>query len=133
MNGFITQLENRPGEMARLMEALSSQGVNVLIYAVSTGDQAAVGFVVNDEEATRSTLRDAGVGYREIPVLTVRMKDKPGQAASTSRRLADAGVNIEFWLPVDTSQSNFTVALGVDNVEAAQEALSAQITSWNYP
>ncbi len=55
MNGFITQLENRPGEMARLMEALSAQGVNVLIYAVSTGDQAAVGFVVNDEEATRST------------------------------------------------------------------------------
>ena len=133
MNGFITQLENRPGEMARLMEALSAQGVNVLIYAVSTGDQAAVGFVVDDEEATRSTLRDAGVGYREIPVFTVRMEDKPGQAASTSRRLADAGVNIEFWLPVDTSQSNFTVALGVDNVEAAQEALSEQITSWNYP
>ncbi len=133
MNGFITQLENRPGEMARLMEALSAQGVNVLIYAVSTGDQAAVGFVVNDEEATRSTLRDAGFGYREIPVFTVRMEDKPGQAASTSRRLADAGVNIEFWLPVDTSQSNFTVALGVDNVEAAQEAQSEQITSWNYP
>ena len=133
MNGFITQLENRPGEMARLMEALSAQGVNVLIYAVSTGDQAAVGFVVNDEEATRSILRDAGVGYREIPVFTVRMEDKPGQAASTSRRLADAGVNIEFWLPVDTSQSNFTVALGVDNVEAAQETLSEQITRWNYP
>jgi hypothetical protein len=35
--------------------------------------------------------------------------------------------------PVGTSQANFIVALGVDNIEAAQEALSEQITSWNYP
>ena len=132
MNGFIAQLESRPGEMARLTEALSAQGVNVLAYAIGAGDQAAIGFVVNDEETTRSTLGNAGITYRELPVLTVRMEDKPGQAASTSRRLADAGVNIEMWLPVDTSQANFTVALCVDNIEAAQEALGEQITEWSY-
>ena len=86
----------------------------------------------NDEEATRSTLDNAGIGYREIPIFTVRMEDKPGQAASTSRRLTDAGVNIEFWLPVDTSPTNFIVALGVDNLEAARNAVSEQITDWTY-
>ncbi len=88
--------------------------------------------MANDEEASRLTLRDAGIAYREIPVITVRMEDKPGQTASTSRRLADARVNIELWLPVDTSQDNFIVALGVDNVEAAQEVLSEQLTTWTY-
>ncbi len=132
MNGFIVQLENRPGEMARFTEALSTQGVNVLVYAVGAGKQAALGFVVDDEEAARSTLDNAGIEYREIPLFTVRMDDKPGQAASTSRRLADAGVNIEFWLPVDTSQTNFIVALGVDNLEAGKSAVSEQITDWTY-
>ena len=132
MNGFIVQLENRPGEMARLTEALSARGVNVLVYAVGAGEQASLGFVVNDEESTRSTLDDAGIGYREMPLFAVRMENKPGQAASTSRRLADAGVNIEFWLPVDTSPTNFMVALGVDNLEAAKNAVSEQITDWTY-
>ena len=132
MNGFIVQLENRPGEMARFTEALSARGVNVLVYAVGAGEQASLGFVVNDEETTRSTLDNAGIGYREIPIFTVRMEDKPGQAASTSRRLTDAGVNIEFWLPVDTSPTNFIVALGVDNLEAARNAVSEQITDWTY-
>ncbi len=132
MNGFIVQLENRPGEMARLTEALSAQGINVLVYAVGAGEQAVLGFMVNDEETTRSTLDNAGIGYREIPIFTVRMEDKPGQSASTSRRLADAGVNIEFWLPVDTSETNFIVALGVDNLEAAKNAVSEQITDWTY-
>ncbi len=132
MNGFIVQLENRPGEMARLTEALSAQGINVLVYAVGAGEQAVLGFMVNDEETTRSTLDNAGIGYREIPIFTVRMEDKPGQSASTSRRLADAGVNIEFWLPVDTFQTNFIVALGVDNLEAAKNAVSEQITDWTY-
>ena len=132
MNGFIVQLDNRPGEMARFTEALSAQGVNVLVYAVGAGEQAALGFVVNDEEATRSILDDAGIEYREIPLFTVRMDNKPGQAASTSRRLADAGVNIEFWLPVDTSETNFIVALGVDNLEAGRNAVSEQITDWAY-
>ena len=132
MNGFIAQLENRAGEMARFTEALSAQGVNVLAYAIGAGDQAPIGFVVNDEETTRSTLGNAGIAYRELPLLTVRMGDKPGQAASISRRLADAGVNIEMWLPVDTNQANFTVALCVDNIEAAQEALGEQITEWSY-
>ncbi len=132
MNGFMVQLENSPGEMARFTEALSAQGVNVLVYAVGVGEQASLGFVVNDEETTRSTLDSTGIGYQEIPIFTIKMDDKPGQAASISRRLADAGVNIEFWLPVDTSQTNFAVALGVDNLGAAKNAVSDQITDWTY-
>ncbi len=132
MNGFIVPVENRPGEIARVTEPLAARGINILVCCLVADDQAALGLVANDEEASRSTLRDAGIAYREIPVITVRMEDKPGQAANTSRRLADASVNIELWLPVDTSQDNFTVALGVDNVEAARKALSEQLTTWTY-
>ena len=65
-------------------------------------------------------------------MIFVAMEDKPGQTAATSRKLADAGVNIEFWLPVDTSTGTFTVAIGVDRTDAAELALSSQLTAWSY-
>ncbi len=132
MNAFVFQLPNHPGELVKITEAIAAQGVNLLVYDLGPGDPGAVGLVASDDETTRSTLGDLGVTFREIPVLTVRMEDKPGQAASTSRRLADAGVNIELWLPVDTSPDNFVVALGVDDMEAARQAVSEQLTDWSY-
>ena len=132
MNGFIVEAKNRPGEMARLTGALAGRGVNLLVYALGLDGDFAVGLVVSDEEATRSTLNDLGVSFRELPLIFVRMEDKPGQSAATSRKLADAGVNIEFWLPVDTTADAFTVALGVDQVEAARNVLDQQLTTWSY-
>jgi hypothetical protein len=114
--------------MARVTEALAARGINILIYDLGL----VLGLVVSDEEATRSTFEDLGVAFREVSVVAVRMEDRPGQAASISRRLADAGVNIEIWLPVDTSPQNFLVALGVDDIEAAREAVREQITEWSY-
>lgn len=133
MNAFIVQLNNRPGEIARVAEALSARGINILVYGLGGGRaEGPIAFIPNDEEGSRSTLREAGIAYHEVPVITVSMEDKPGQTASASRRLAHAGVNIELWLPVDTNPSSFKVALGVDNVEAARKALREQLTTWSY-
>ncbi len=128
MNAFLFDLPNRPGEMARVTEALAARGINILIYDL----ELVLGVVVSDEEATRSTFEELGVAFREVSVVTVRMEDRPGQAANISRRLADAGVNIEIWLPVDTSPQSLIVALGVDDIEAAREAVREQITEWSY-
>jgi len=128
VNAFVFDLPNRPGEMARVAEALAARGINILIYDLGL----VLGVVVSDEEATRSTFEALGVAFREVSVVAVRMEDRPGQAANISRRLADAGVNIEIWLPVDTSPQNFIVALGVDDIEAAREAVREQVTDWSY-
>jgi hypothetical protein len=89
MNAFVFQLPNHPGELVKVTEAVAARGVNLLVYDLGPGDPGAVGLVASDDETTRSTLGDLGVTFREIPVLTVRMEDKPGQAANTSRRLAE--------------------------------------------
>lgn len=65
-------------------------------------------------------------------MVLIRMEDRPGQSAAAARKLADAGVNIEFWMPVDTSRDRFTVAVGVDDQETAKQALSDQLTDWTY-
>ncbi len=132
MNAFIVEIENRPGEMARVTEVLASQRVNVLVSSIAIGARGGIGFVANNEELARSALKGARIAYREVPVLHVRMEDKPGQTASASRQLANVGVNIEVWLPVNTAPDNFIVAVGVDKVEAAKKALGKQVTTWSY-
>lgn len=132
MNAFIVEVENRPGTMARVTEAVAAKGLNILVLTVGYGDRGAVAFLCNDEGGARSGLKDAGLSFRESPVVLIRMEDKPGQSAAATTKLADAGVNIEFWMPVDTSKERFTVAVGVDNEDAARQALSEQLTDWTY-
>ncbi len=132
MNGFIADVDNRPGEMAQVTEKLAAHGVNILVYGASTDSRYIIGWVGSDDDATRAALAELRVTYREVPLIFVTMEDKPGQSAAASRKLAEAGVNIEFWLPVDTSQQSFTVAIGVDNAEAAKKVLDEQLTPWSY-
>lgn len=132
MNGFILEMDNRPGQMAGVTEKLASHGVNILVYSFATDSRYVIGWVGSDDDATRGALAELGVNYREVPLIFVTMKDQPGQSAATSRKLAEIGVNIEFWLPVDTSQDSFTIALGVDNADAAKKVLDEQLTSWSY-
>jgi hypothetical protein len=132
MNAFFVDRKNVPGELATVTEALAKRGVNLLVYGVGMGADFGISFLAGDEQAARAALKDAGITFRESPAIFVKMEDKPGQAAKTARILADAGVNIELFQPVDTSPKNFTVALAVDNVDAARKAVGDQLTEFSY-
>ncbi len=129
---FLLELEDRQGTFAHLAQQLADQGVNVLIYGFAVGGRGAASFVTSDEEQARRALDGAGVSVTEAPLVFARMQDRPGEAARVSRTLADAGVNLSAWLPVDTSGDSFTVAIGVDDEQRAQEALGDAATSWSY-
>ena len=45
--------------------------------------------------------------------------------------LADAGVNIELFVPVGISDRHFTMAIGVDKVDEARKALGDMVTEWS--
>lgn len=124
MNGFVVQLENSPGQLARLADALAERGINITaIAAVGSGSGGGIGLTTNDEASTRSALDAAGITSREIELVSASLEDKPGTLADAARRLADAGVNIELLLATGRSGNRIDVALGVDNVTAARQAL----------
>jgi hypothetical protein len=124
MKAFIVEAQNQPGELARVAAALGDRGINITSGAVlGLGAGGGFGFLTNDESGARSALQSAGVDVREIEVIPVSMADEPGQLASVARRLADAGVNIEFLVPTGMSGGKYNVAIGVDNVNAARAAV----------
>ena len=91
-------LENKPGEMARMGEALGAAGVSVEGGGGRVVDgKGYMHFLFEDGEAARKALENVGievVDVRDVLVQKLR-QDVPGQLGMIARRMADAGVNIE--------------------------------------
>jgi hypothetical protein len=129
MQWFIVEAANRPGELARNLEAISQRRINLAnIICLGLGDRGGAALYATDEAGLRQALDDAGVKFHEVSGLGVKIEDRPGQAAAAARSLADAGVNIELFAPVDMTDGHVTVAIGVDKLDAARKALGDRVT-----
>jgi hypothetical protein len=125
MNAFVIEGENKQGELARIAEAIAAQGINIQSVSLGTcGDRGTVALITNDESATRSALNGGGFTFREIEVVPAALADKPGSLASASRRLADAGVNIEAVIPTGMSADRVVVGFLTDKPDKARNALA---------
>jgi hypothetical protein len=133
MQAFILETVNRPGEFARQAQAIATRDINVAAIALGLGAKGWSAFLARDEPGVRSALSTAGLTYHEVPVLTIALEDKPGTAAKTAKKLADAGVNIELFAPVEYTDGKATIAIGVDKVDDARRVLSDQLVEWKVP
>jgi hypothetical protein len=90
-------LDNRPGTLARLAEALAEAKIN--IYAISTSDtvdHSVVRLVVSDYRRALHVFEEHGSLVVEDDVLVVESSNKPGELARIADRLAEAKINIEY-------------------------------------
>jgi hypothetical protein len=127
MSAFTLELDNCPGELARLCEAMASSGVNLLLCATAHGNSGTVGFIADDEAAAQAVLDGAGIEYLLRPALTVRMANLPGAGAAAFRALAEAGVNVELLVPVRISDEEFFAVICADDAAAAERALGDRV------
>jgi hypothetical protein len=92
------RLENRPGAMAEMGEALGAAGVSVEGGGGWVADgKATMHFLFDDGEAAAKALAAVGmevIAIKEVLVQKLR-QDVPGQLGKIARRMSDAGVNIE--------------------------------------
>ena len=98
MKDLSIALENRPGALAEMGEALGRAGVSVEGGgAFLVNGQGVAHFLFEDGAAARKALEAAGIRVlEEREVLVQRLKQaEPGQLGKISRRMAEAGVNIE--------------------------------------
>jgi hypothetical protein len=132
MQTFIVHGKNRSGELAKLTGELAAKNVNVLISALGVNGQGVASFVASDEVVAQTVLKDGGWDFKMFPTLTISLTDKPGMAANVTRLLGDQGVNMECFFPINWTGDKVTIALGVDNLEAAKKALDEHIVEYSY-
>jgi hypothetical protein len=134
MQAFIVEATNHPGELARVADTIATRGVNIEAFCVTYGNKGAAAFLSYDVKGVRTALDADGFTFREIPLVTISLEDKPGQVAWAAKRLGDAGVNIELFAPVEYGTDHkATIAIGVDKVEEAKRALSDHLVDWKIP
>lgn len=96
-------LEDKPGQAARLGEALGNAGVNIEgLCAMAEAGRSTVHILVDDAARARTALEGAGITVdRETeviisPPLGEEWVATPGGFGRMARALADADVNISF-------------------------------------
>lgn len=90
-------LENRPGTLARVCEALAEAKIN--IYAISTSDtvdHSVVRMVLSDYRKALRIFEDHGTLVVDDDVLMIEGDNKPGSLAKLADRLSLGKVNIEY-------------------------------------
>jgi hypothetical protein len=123
MKDLTVSLEDRPGTLAELGEAMGAAGVNIEgLTVVSFEGRAIAHVLVEDAMAARAALESAGVKIEgeadplvsEFPADQV---DKPGAMGEMARAVANAGVNIQV---VYLATKNRGVMVTSDNAKARQ-------------
>jgi len=123
MSVFIVQTKDHPGELAAVLEVLAAGGVNVMLASVTAEGRGTVLFVGDDDAATRAALTEADVAYDERSSVVIRVANRAGAGAAFCRTLADAGINVEFLLPLEVDREQATLVLVVDDQEKAWRIL----------
>jgi len=114
-------LEDRPGTLADMGEALGKAGVNIDgICAVQHNEKGAIHLLVEDSAAASKALEAGDIKVEaERDVLVLDITDTPGELGKIARKFADAGVNIDLVYLASKTR----LVLGVDDLEKAKAAL----------
>ena len=114
-------LENRPGTLADLGEALGRAGINIEGgCGFPCEGKGEIHLLVEDATTARRTLEQAGIEVREErDVLVVEMEDRPGTLGDVTRRIANAGANIDLLYLA----TNTRLVIGADNLEKTRAAM----------
>jgi hypothetical protein len=131
MEDLTIALENRPGALAEMGEALARAGVSIEGGgAWVVNGKGAAHFLFEDGATARRALEAVGIlVVEERDVLVQRLnQEEPGQLGKISRRMAQAGVNIEV-LYSDHDHRLIMVVDDADKGRAVSEAWTRERAS----
>jgi hypothetical protein len=121
---FVVQVDNKPGEMARLAEQMAAAGVDLrAIGGGGLGDYGHFIMTTADDDTARTVLEDGDWVFYEGESLLAEVDDRPGGMARIARELSDAGVNVLGHLFIGRWSDRATFAFVVDDPEKARPIL----------
>jgi hypothetical protein len=124
MKDCAIELTHRPGDFARVAEALAHRGVNIkALAALSIDGHAIVRILPDDIQGARSAFEAATIRFEEGEVHVVLLENQPGVLAAVANRLGDAGINLEALYTTGITEDLVEVALVCDDPKKAKKLL----------
>ena len=118
-------LENKPGELAKMGEALGEADINIEgMCGFLVEGKGEIHILVRNGSLTRNVLKKAGFEAKDVrPVLVRDLENKPGTLGEAARKLANAGVNLSLLYLAADNHIVLGVDPGTDNWDKAKAAL----------
>ncbi|HYX68552.1 MAG TPA: ACT domain-containing protein [Terriglobales bacterium] len=115
---------NQPGTLAQVCTELAKVAVNVSAIMATPGPTGVIRIVAKPHATAQKVLDDLGMAYSEEEAITVRATDRPGALGRITRKLADAGINIEYaYGTIVKGSDHALIVLGVSNLDKADKLL----------
>ncbi len=114
-------LEDRPGTLADMGEALGKAGINIDgLCGFPCEGKGVIHLLVENGAGARRALEEGGLevsGERDVLILDI--EDRPGAFGDMARKIANAGVNVDLaYLATKTR-----LVIGADDLGMVQSAL----------
>jgi hypothetical protein len=123
---FTIRLEDRPGTLGKLCQALAQQSINILAFHSCPLEKgkSTVRLVLDNPSAAKSILDRQKTDYTETEVARVTLSHRPGEIGRAAARLGEAGINIDYgYCGVDPTTNATLLLLGVADAGKAAKVL----------
>ena len=117
VNTLRVSLDNKPGSLAKVANALGKANVNIEGLTLSADGGR---LYVDDTDRAIATLTSAGIPAWTYPALAIEAEDKPGKLGRIASAFAEHGINIDnLFIGKPNTTGKTTIILGVSDVPAA--------------
>jgi hypothetical protein len=124
-HAFLIELEDKPGALADVTEAIAAKGVNITSVSGATcGDKGRIAIMTDDVAVTRAALGDLPCTFEQKEITTTTLRHEPGTLAKAARQLANAGVNIESVLLMGMQGQDIEVGFVTSDPVKARNAVA---------
>jgi hypothetical protein len=94
---FTVLLEDRPGMLGKVCQALADHEVNILaLQSFPTRGKFVIRFIVDNPQTAKTVLNNERLTYAETEIVQIKILHRPGEIARLASRLGKANININY-------------------------------------
>lgn len=112
-------MPNRVGLLSEITTAVAKAKVNVnAICAYALENTAFFNLITDSNSKAKKALASLGYGIEEKDVIQVELPNKPGELQKVAKKIADAGIDIDFMYATTTGSKATCILKTVDDQKA---------------
>jgi hypothetical protein len=115
-------MPNKVGLLSEIATAIAGEKVNITtICAYGMENTAYFMLTTNSNAKAKKALAPLGVAIEEKDVIEVEVSDKPGELQKVAKKIADAGIDIEYmYATAGSGKKETCIFLTSDNAKAVK-------------
>jgi len=122
----VTQLvirgEHKPGTLAHICSEMAKVAVNITAIMAANTQEHGIRIVATPHASAKKVLDTLHTPYSEEEALAVRLGDRPGALGRVTRKLADAGINVNYaYGSIVKGEERALIVMGVSDLNKAAD------------